>query len=251
MYEDFGKIFKPITEQQQKSSEEIVSKFAPLQKAIKNRPAQQALPWEPDLEEPQALELEEQPEALPAHDGGSTNVGSLARKYLTKSTKSTKEDQWDRAFGPKGDDEGSLWLGNVEFKTDGNNMIIRSNPYNGTQGLWELVTKKIPEKYSTDDLETYSKLIIPTNVMSTSEDINKPRFSKSYKWTKIMSHICDSVEAKKTSKSGISNGKSEERTRRQRRIKKRNESCEKNTSKINPGTSGQGFLPSDPNALCE
>jgi len=38
MYEDIGKIFKPITEQQQKSSEEIVSKFAPLQEAIENMP---------------------------------------------------------------------------------------------------------------------------------------------------------------------------------------------------------------------
>jgi len=43
MYEDFGKIFKPITEQQQKSSEEIVSKFAPLQESIENMPALQAL----------------------------------------------------------------------------------------------------------------------------------------------------------------------------------------------------------------
>jgi len=33
MYKDFGKIFKPITEQQQKSSEEIVSKFAPLHRS--------------------------------------------------------------------------------------------------------------------------------------------------------------------------------------------------------------------------
>ena len=36
LYEDFGKIFKPITEQQEKSSEEIVSKFTPLQEAIEN-----------------------------------------------------------------------------------------------------------------------------------------------------------------------------------------------------------------------
>jgi len=63
LYEDFGKIFKPITKQQQKSSEEIVSKFAPLQEAIENMPAQQALPW--DMSQP---ELEEQPEALPAPD---------------------------------------------------------------------------------------------------------------------------------------------------------------------------------------
>jgi len=60
LYEDFGKIFKPITEQQQKSSENIVSKLEPLQEAIENMP--QALLWEPELEEPQALELETLPE---------------------------------------------------------------------------------------------------------------------------------------------------------------------------------------------
>ena len=53
LYENFGKIFKPITEQQQKSSEEIVSKFALLQEAIENMPAQQALPW--DMPQPVAL----------------------------------------------------------------------------------------------------------------------------------------------------------------------------------------------------
>ena len=45
LYQDFGKIFKPTTEQQQKSSEEIVSKLEPLQEAIENSPALQALPW--------------------------------------------------------------------------------------------------------------------------------------------------------------------------------------------------------------
>jgi len=37
-YADFGKIFKPITEQQKKSSDDIVSKFAPLQGAIETMP---------------------------------------------------------------------------------------------------------------------------------------------------------------------------------------------------------------------
>jgi len=46
LYEDFGKIFKPITEQQQKSSEDIISKLEPLQEAIENSPALQALPWD-------------------------------------------------------------------------------------------------------------------------------------------------------------------------------------------------------------
>jgi len=78
LYEDFGKIFKPINEQQQKSSEEVVSKFAPLQEPIENMPAQQALPWEP--------ELEGQPEALPAPNDGPMNVGLIASKYLAKAT---------------------------------------------------------------------------------------------------------------------------------------------------------------------
>jgi len=54
LYEDFGKIFKPITEQQKKSSAEIVSKFTPLQEAVENMPP--ALPWG---------QVEGQPEALP------------------------------------------------------------------------------------------------------------------------------------------------------------------------------------------
>ena len=45
LYEDFGKIFQPNTEQQQQSSEDIISKLEPLQEAIKNSPALQALPW--------------------------------------------------------------------------------------------------------------------------------------------------------------------------------------------------------------
>jgi len=43
MFEDFGKKFKPITEQQQKLSEDIVSKLTPLQEML------QALP-QPELE---------------------------------------------------------------------------------------------------------------------------------------------------------------------------------------------------------
>jgi len=44
LYEDFRKIFKPITEQQQKSSEDIISKLEPLQEAIENSPALQVIP---------------------------------------------------------------------------------------------------------------------------------------------------------------------------------------------------------------
>ena len=89
LYVDFGKIFKPITEQQKKSSEESVSKFAPLQDAIENMPAWQALNWEPEPRGAEPFlpsEIEEQPEALPAPYDGPMNVGLIASKYLAKAT---------------------------------------------------------------------------------------------------------------------------------------------------------------------
>jgi len=177
MYEDFGKIFKPITEQQQKSPEEIVSKFAPLQEAIENMPAQQALPW--DMPQP---ELEGQAEVLPAPDDGLMNVGPIACKYFTKST---KKKQWDETFGPKGDNKENLKLGDAEFKTDGKEMIINGKRYKGTEGLWELVTMHIPDKnvYSDDDKEKYKEIMVSTNAMRNPKTPDSPAGnSKGYKW---------------------------------------------------------------------
>jgi len=52
LYEDVEKIFKPITEQQKKSSEYIISKLELLQETIENSPALQALPWGSLVEAP-------------------------------------------------------------------------------------------------------------------------------------------------------------------------------------------------------
>jgi len=148
MYEDFGKNFKPITEQQQKSSEEIVSKLTPLQEAIENMPAQQVLPWEP--------ELEGEAEALSAPDDGPMNVGEMAAKYLAELT---SKKLGDKTFGPKGE-TGNLMLGDAEFKTDGNDMIINGKRYRGTEGLWELVTMTKPKtgSYDGEDIKNIKKL---------------------------------------------------------------------------------------------
>jgi len=108
MCEDFGKIFKSITEQQKKSSEEIVSKFAPLQEAIENMPALQALPWEPELREIQPfLPSETSEEKLESLSGKELkipiNLGPIALKNINKYLK----DEGYSTYGFKnvGDDE--------------------------------------------------------------------------------------------------------------------------------------------------
>jgi len=100
-FEDFGKIFKPITEQPQKSSEDIVSKLTPLQEAIENVPALQALP-QPELE---GLEAE-----LPL----TSEIGPLARKYFVDSYGKAG----DKTFGLNTRDR-QFFIGNAEVDFEG------------------------------------------------------------------------------------------------------------------------------------
>jgi len=132
LFEDFGKIFKPITEQQQKSSEDIVSKLTPLQEAIEIVPALQALP-QPNLK---GLQAEARSEAL-AEPPLTSEIGPLAKKYLVDS------------YGKAGDKTFRLntrgrkfFVGNAEIDFEGNDLIIGGKKYTGTRGLWDLITRK-------------------------------------------------------------------------------------------------------------
>jgi len=123
LYKDFGKIFKPITEQQQKTSEEIVSKL-------------EATPWgQPELEalpgaEPEALPGAEAVQTLP--EGLlPTDIGKIARKYLTDSYGMVG----DKTFGLN-NRGGEFFLGNASVDFDGDDSIIDGNKYKGTKGLW-------------------------------------------------------------------------------------------------------------------
>jgi len=95
LYEDFGKIFKPITEQQQKSSEDIISKLEPLQEAIENSPALQALP------------CRSQAEVLP-EPHLPINIGPTIGTYLIKSY---GKEYGHKTFGFKNKDI-YLFIGN-------------------------------------------------------------------------------------------------------------------------------------------
>jgi len=118
-----------------------------------------ALPWgmpQPELEIQPEVEGPPKPSALPAPDDEPMNVGLIAGKYLTKLVgKSKKEDE---TFGPNRK-TGNLRLGDAEFKTDGNDMIINGKRYNGTEGLWELVTMKKPRTgvYDGEDMKNITK----------------------------------------------------------------------------------------------
>jgi len=226
MYEDFGKIFKLITEQQQKSSEEIVSKFTPLQEAIENMPAQQALLWGQD--EPEALpwgQDEGQPEAFAELDTPQIELDetSLAGEYL--ETFSQSKGKADTTYGIRRE-KGKYFMGGKRVINDNDiNLFVDGKRYKGTPGLWELIVMKKPKTgiYDGNYVKNYKEINRRTGVMIHPENPDRPVSNKGHKWENFVRPIWEKhVKAPK------------KKAKRQRKK-----------------TQGQGFLPSDPNALCE
>ena len=206
--EDFGKIFKPITEQQQESSEEIVSKFAPLQEAIENMPP--ALSWGP---------VEGQPEALP-EPPLPINIDQLPRKYLVNSY----GNAGDKTFGL--DNRGvQFFLGNTEVDFEGNDLVIGGKRYAGTRGLWDLLVMKRPivGLATEEDKKNYEEIMTETGAMRNRKNPQKPAANKGYKWETFIRPIWE------------------------KHVQKPKQKVKRQQKK----TQGQGFFPSDPNALCE
>ena len=146
IYEDFGKIFKPITEQQKKSSStaaaNIVSKLEPLLTANENI---FALPQE----------AQDELEPFPP------NTGEIAEQYLRKS----RGKEADKAFGLE-DRDGQLCLGNAKVAFDGDDLIIKVKRYLGTPELWGMIVMKGPTAdYSmTLTNQVQRKLTTPKNI---------------------------------------------------------------------------------------
>jgi len=181
LYEDFGKIFKPITEQQQKLSEEIVSKFAPLQEAIENIPP--ALPW--------GQEHEGHHEALPVAPAETPlpiNIDLIARKYLVNSY-GTAGDKTFR-FDNRG---GEFFLGNTEVDFEGNDLVIGGKRFSGMRGLWDLIIMKRPVVglATEEDKKNYEKSMVETGAIRNRRNPQKPAANKGYKWENFIRPILD------------------------------------------------------------
>jgi len=141
------------------------------------------LPWKPELPE---IEF-----PMPI------NVGPIAHEYLNNYL----TEKGDRTFGIKYKN-GVYYLGNTRVDFNGNNLIIGGKEYEGTPRLWGLLTSVKPsfEDTTDNDFQNYGELMIATNAMSHSENINRPAANKGDKWKEIIKPIWDSVEAKQKRK---------------------------------------------------
>ena len=118
-------------------------------------------------------------------DTSMETYGPIAFKYLKKYT--TKDD----VFGVRGNKEEGLSIGDTRIHLNGNNIIVGEKEYEGTPGLWGLITMKKPDVYDDEDYEDYAEIMINTNALKRDNDgeSRTPKSNKGWKWNNLLSGI--------------------------------------------------------------
>ena len=111
-------------------------------------------------------------------------VGEIAYKFLNKPFS-------DRIFGIR-KIKGHHYIGSKHVIIKNNDIIIAEDGerFEGTPGLWELITSKNPKEknYTGKDEDNYEDLMIMTNALhhNYDEDSSRPRANRSAKWVDLL-----------------------------------------------------------------
>ena len=130
--------------------------------------------------------------SIRASDGEDTQYfGAVATKYLRKfATKS----EADTTYGLY-DRYGNFYIGNKPIGIIDDNIVVDSEEYKGTPGLWELIVSKNPDDnaYTNRDYDNYARLMLKTNALhhDNNPDSNYPKSSKGQNWKRLLKTIWD------------------------------------------------------------
>lgn len=114
-------------------------------------------------------------------------LGKIATKFLPRAS--------DKSFGLYyNSTKESYMIGNTPVEFDKNDIILGTEMYRGTPGLWRLLTyEKAPNEqhYTLHDLDIYEKILIDTESMfqGNNKITKKPKSSRGDKWTSLVKGI--------------------------------------------------------------
>ena len=168
----FTRQFKPITDVQRDISQNIVSEIKNLPKAIDFPRANQ-----------------EYKEYTPAIEGDVPEmIGPIAASYLRKFA----SKDVDTVYGIY-DNKGKFYIGDTRVGIIDDNIIVGEKEYEGTPGLWELITMKLPNEqvYDDEDYENYAEILVNTSALKRGNvsGSRTPKASKSWKWNNLLKQI--------------------------------------------------------------
>ena len=162
----FTRQFKPITDVQKDISQNILSEIKTIPKAI-------------DL-----------PRTYPAIEGvdAPEMIGPIVVSYLRKFA--TKDA--DKIYGIY-DNKGTFYIGDTRIDIIDDNIIVGEKEYQGTPGLWELITMKLPndQVYDDEDYKNYAEILVNTSALKRGNvsESRSPKANKSWTWNHLLKQI--------------------------------------------------------------
>ena len=212
------KLFKPVTETQKATTKEITE----AQKATAEKITSELLPIKEGIE---GLPLKLFKKIFPSIELKGSDITKLGPLAVNALLQAFTNNKIDLTFGLYAKD-GGFYIGNKPVIIEDNDIIVDDIIFEGTAGLWELITSKNPINYTDEDVGKYKQLVKQTNTAYRGNNPNSkyPKSSKSPKWYNIIKPIWEEIKEEKEA-----------------------EEAEEEE------TEGEGLtiLPNDPNALIE
>ena len=182
--EERDKMFEPVIKSNLEAAKEISRELVPIKNELEqlnneinlsNFVQQPAL-----LPPPETPHTRERRRSLPSIPTPQ-NLGKMPSDNLREAL--NNKAQHDPVLGIYNENN-QLKIGDKPVKIDGNDIIINNQKYEGSKGLWSLLTKKEPKGYTDDDKENYKLILYDTNALYQNNDpsTNKPKSSRSKKW---------------------------------------------------------------------
>lgn len=182
---ELTKIYKPVTDSQASQSVALREGLRDLKESTST--ALQALPSQlhaiqfPHYRSIQAAETDDDDDAAPKE---RSLIGPIAAQYLTSMASKVSTDKTFGLHAKTGD----FYIGDSNVTIAGDDIIIGSDTYYGTEGLWELITSKKPKDYNSEDLDKYRNILLKTNAI-INQETGKVKASSGEKYKSIIKPI--------------------------------------------------------------
>ena len=176
--------WRPVVKSQDAVTEKITKELEPIKEEIVN------------LRE-SLLEGNQQPGPSRKRIRGNVGLGAQAERFMTRNT--IQDPSLDRTFGIRITLNHGPVIGNTPITLDGDDIIIRNDVYDGTPGLWSLITDTQQDQlltYTKEDLLRYIDILRQTSVLHKNSDPRNgtPRASSSWKWKHVLGPIWNKLK---------------------------------------------------------
>ena len=240
------KLFKPVTETQKTTAKEITG----AQKATAEKITGELLPIKESIgelatkEDISKLPLQVFNQIFPSIEFKSSEVMELGTLAVYSLIEAFTKEGVDKTFGLHAKNK-KFHIGDKPVTIKNNDIIIEGKKYDGSPGLWELITSNNPQKFTEEDYLNYINLLVQTNTIYQGNDPKntKPKSSGGSKWNNLIGPIWEQIKPKK-----------EKKKKKKRQQDPDEDDPQPGPSGTDPQTETPGgglILPSDPNALID